>query len=206
MYSCISYQTITYTEEEYFVKIFDNLEDNKDQLFIKTNDWMITFCKAPTKKSYKGRETVCYDIYFYHYTNIGLRVFRMLPEGGISVYNAHFFTQYNERLNLNLVDPLEKVKHYFTNNGSSRSIKLPKKGRDYLIGIAKDGFILGEIQNDVWTVYKTFISKEMAFEYQDGIEKELKDSLQNDINEMLSSEEYDTEEYNHLALVMASLN
>ena len=48
MNSCISYQTVTFTEEEYFVKVFDNLEDNKDELFIKANDWMITIFKDAT--------------------------------------------------------------------------------------------------------------------------------------------------------------
>ncbi len=170
------------------------------------NDWVMSFCKAPISKSYKGIETVCYDAFCCYYTSIGLRVFNMTADGDILVFNSHFFTRYNERLNLNLVRPLEKVKHFFANNASLRTIKLPKKGRDYIIGIVKDGFILGEIQNDVWTVYKTFIPKEMAFEYQDEIEKELKESLQNQINELLESEEYNKEEYEQLAVDMAFLN
>ena len=46
--SCISYQTVAFTEQESFVKVFDDLEGNKDELFIKANDWMITSFKDAT--------------------------------------------------------------------------------------------------------------------------------------------------------------
>ena len=46
--SCTAYQTVSFTEDEAYVQVYDSLADNKDDLFIKANDWMITtFIKAP---------------------------------------------------------------------------------------------------------------------------------------------------------------
>jgi len=56
--SCTAYQTVSFTEDEAYVQVYDSLADNKDDLFIKANDWMITtFIKATSVIEYSDKES-----------------------------------------------------------------------------------------------------------------------------------------------------
>jgi len=40
--SCMSYQAVSFTEEEYYTEVFTDLPDSKTMLYTKSHDWMIT--------------------------------------------------------------------------------------------------------------------------------------------------------------------
>jgi hypothetical protein len=45
LYACASLQTLSINEP--FIKVYENLEDNQNQLFVKANEWMVkTFTKS----------------------------------------------------------------------------------------------------------------------------------------------------------------
>lgn len=170
------------------------------------NNWILLLSKAPSVRSYKGSSTIVIAFLCYYYTSIGIRVFKIIPTGGFSVFNSHFFTRYNERLNLGLVDPMDKVKHYFTHNGYSHSKAIKNDGKMYLVGTVKDGYILGEVQHEIWAVFKTFISNDMSTDDQNEIEKSLNDSLQDQLEQLLNEEQFDKEDFDYKADVKAALN
>jgi hypothetical protein len=153
------------------------------------NAWFIIMNKSYSENSYKGLETISITNLVYYYTNIGIRVFRIDPNVGISVYNAHMFSRYNERLNQNIVDPIEKVLTFFNNNPFTHSQVIKKDNRMFLMGKIRQGLILGEIMNNgYWMVYKTFISDDLKRDDQNQIEQELRNSLEEDISKFFNDE------------------
>lgn len=147
------------------------------------NTWFIIMNKSFSEPSYKGLETISITNLAYYYTNIGIRVFRIDPNVGISVFNAHLFSRYNERLNQNIVEPIEKVLTFFNNNPFTHSKVIRKDNRLYLLGKIRQGLILGEIMNNgYWMVWKTYISNDLKREDQNQIEQELLKSLKKEIS------------------------
>lgn len=211
-YKYINRKKIDHIAEEYN-KARKKRKISKQRMYIRIyeiqthskNNWILILSKAPSASSYKGVDTLTVAYICYYYAKIGIRVFKVIPTGGLSVFNSHFFTRYNERLNLGLVEPLEKVKHYFTHNSYSHSKAIPKDGRMYLVGTVRDGYILGEVQNSVWAVFKTFISKDMANEDQEELKKVLDESLLSQLEELLNTEEFDRNVYEYKADAMAAL-
>lgn len=96
------------------------------------NTWIFILSKAPSKRIYKGTDSVniCCLIYYYH--ELGIRVFKKIPQGDWSVYNAHVFTRYNERLELNIDSTLDKVISFFTENGYILVQIIKKEGASQL--------------------------------------------------------------------------
>lgn len=152
----------------------------------KKNPWLIFISKPPSHSHYKG--DVNYQAMTYYNTPKGLRVFKVNPEqtGGISCYNAHLFKRYAERLKLDLNTTLDKVKHFFINNGYGKGRIIAKEdGREYSIMVYRDGMTLGELQNDgFWFVHKTFISANEKRADQTEIESELIESLKAEIEQV----------------------
>jgi len=157
----------------------------------KKNTWIFILSKAPSIQSYKGLESVNACCLVYYYNSEGIRVFKVRPEGGLSVYNGHLFTRYNERMSLDLDKSIDIVKHFFINNGYSTSQILPKEGRDFFMSTCKDGLLLGELQEErSWMVNKTFINRDQLKPSQDELEVELIKSLQVQIETELNKPEF----------------
>lgn len=144
----------------------------------RKNNWIFLFSKARSESKYKGLVNVAYLMYYYN--SKGIRVFKKIPTGGLSVYNGHLFSRYNERLRLNIVNTIDLVKHFFKNNGYAPIKILPKDGKDLTVSVCHDGLMLGEKQGN-WIINKTFITKDLMYLEQDSIERDLIDSLKNDI-------------------------
>jgi len=171
------------------------------------NTWILILSKAPADEKYKGLESISICSLVYYYNEIGIRVFKIVPTGGLSVYNAHFFTRYNERMNLNLVKPLDKVKHYFENNGFSKGQTIEKEGRFFILSKCKAGYLLGEMQNgNRWHVYKTFIPNDFARTDQKETGDKLMDSLLNQISEDITKPNFDKDLYFYKADVYNGIN
>ena len=151
-----------------------------------------------------------------YFNDIGIRVFKPILSAenaaalrGLSVLNSHFFTRYNERLKLELVEPLDKVKHYFVNNPSSYGQQdFDINGRQFMIGAVKTGYTIGETQyygGIMWWVNKTFYAKDTANKGHKDTEKELIESLQKQIKGALNADEFDENKYYYLADILKGL-
>lgn len=137
----------------------------------KKNNWILLISKDPNYENYKGLKSIGVCAIVYYYTSVGLRVFKIIPSGGLAVFNAHLFSRYRERMNLNMPLPLDVVKKFFSRNSIVTGQFYEKDQREYCIALCTDGLLLGEFQLEhKWAVYKTFISKNM--ERIDQIEKE----------------------------------
>lgn len=155
------------------------------------NTWYIIMNKAFSDSSYKGLESISITNLVYYYTNIGIRIFRIDPQVGISVFNAHMFSRYNERLNQNIVDPIEKVLTFFNNNPFTHSQVIKKGNRLFLIGKIRQGLILGEIMhNGYWMVWKTYISDDLKRVDQNQIEQDLHKSLKKEVSMSFNDNSY----------------
>ena len=137
----------------------------------KRNNWIFILSKAPSDESYRGASSINICSLTYYFNTKGLRVFKIMPTGGLNVFNGHLFQRYNERMELNLIEPMEVVKQFFMNNGYFTSKIIKKDDRDFTITVCRDGLLLGEMQeNGTWLVNKTFITKDQKFLFQDEIE------------------------------------
>ncbi|MFW5803624.1 MAG: hypothetical protein ACOCWG_00165 [bacterium] len=155
------------------------------------NIWYIIMNKSYSENSYKGLESISITNLVYYYTNIGIRAFRIDPNVGISVFNAHLFSRYNERLNQKIVDPIDKVLTFFNNNPFTHSKVIKKDNRLYLMGKIRQGLILGELMNNgYWMVWKTYISDDLKKVDQNQIEQDLHKSLKKDISKSFNDISY----------------
>jgi hypothetical protein len=171
------------------------------------NIWLFILSKAPTEGKYKGMESINICSLVYYYNQTGLRVFKIIPTGGLSVFNGHLFKRYNSRMILNLTNPLDIVKHFFINNGYSTAKVLPKDGRELVIGVCRDGILLGELnEGRTWLVYKTFITREDLRRDQETIEEELIDHLRDEITEEINNVAFNREEYFYKTDIFKGIN
>jgi hypothetical protein len=100
----------------------------------------------------------------------------MIPcDGGkTSVYNAHFFNRYNERLNLGLKKQADIIVHFLKYNHDVYDVLLPEKNQINVIGYCRDGMLMGQLfENRKWLVWKTFINRDIAREQQLNLEDRL---------------------------------
>ena len=129
----------------------------------KKNTWIFIFCKEPGKGKYKGLDSINVCGLVYYHTKIGLRVFKIRPEVnqdlplmresyGLSVFNGHLFSRYDERLNLGLKLPLDKVRHFFFHNGYSMAGHVLQDGKEVIVSICRDGFLLGNMEHLGWSI------------------------------------------------------
>lgn len=172
----------------------------------KKNSWIFILSKAPSIENYKDLSSINVCSLVYYYSPIGIRVFKIMPSGGLSVYNGHLFTRYNERMNLGLSIPLEIVKRFFINNGYYTSKVLPRGDREFTLSVCKEGILLGEIQEERrWIVHKTFITREDVVTDQDNIEKDLLNSLQSEIEAELNSQKFNRDTYDFKADIIKGI-
>jgi hypothetical protein len=170
------------------------------------NDWILILSKAPAENKYKGLDSICYCFLVYYYTKVGIRVFKVDFQYGIAAFNAHFFSRYNERLNLGLINTIDKVKHYFSNNSYAISLVKDNNSAFNVVGKCKDGFRLGcYLENKPWVIYKTFISNSMTSEEQKEIGSELMNSLRQQIESELVKKDFDKDKYDYMADIFKAI-
>lgn len=151
-----------------FLKIYEYVSPSK-------NKWLFVINVISKKEHHIN----CTN---YHYTNIGFRACYYMSDGTsdkIAFFNGHFFARYAERKNLNIVDPLEKVKNFLLTN---RYVSFKKqKGDDLkIVGIINDGMVFGRKITPTIAIFNTFITPEMMSEEQAAIFKLIKvDEKQN---------------------------
>ncbi|MBM3454748.1 MAG: hypothetical protein FJX80_06325 [Bacteroidetes bacterium] len=124
------------------------------------NLWVTVMYKADEEE--KLTDSVGLFSYTWYQTPIGLRVFSF-AHGQVSIYNGHLFKRYNERLNLGIGSPLDKVHHFYSNNRVLAPSEFERDGVKTLVGICPLGYILGEQRQDLeCSIYKTFIARSTA--------------------------------------------
>lgn len=206
------YRLIVNRSIDRYAKNYDKIRRNscisKDAEFPKCfevrthakNDWILILSKAPAENKYKGLDSISYCFLVYYYTKVGIRVFKVDIQYGTAAFNAHFFSRYNERLNLGLINTLDKVKHYFCNNSYAIGQIKDNNSAFNVIGKCKDGFRLGcYLGNKPWIIYKTFISNSMTSEEQEEIGSELINSLRQQIESELVKKDFDKDKYYYMA-------
>lgn len=173
------------------------------------NNWLLIISKAPSESKYKSPNdgTICFLTYYY--TDNGMRVFKKMYDGkanqlggGWAIYTGHLFSRYNERLNLNIDKPLDRVKDFFIKNGHA-SIK---RNDDYsVMAKCKEGMLLGKQVNNQMIVFNTFLGpNEIKPDQQEVALNQIK-SLENDIEILLTNEEWDRTAFNMSADVLAAI-
>lgn len=162
------------------------------------------FSKPPADEVFKGNPCIC--ILSYQYTRLGLRVYKIIPGGGLSVFNPHVFKRYNERMQLNIEDQMDRVEHFFIHNGFFRSQVFKKEDGIYTVTRCRDGLLLGKIENEgYWLVHRTFISFNETRKDQDQLSQELVDSLQDQIEQLLNHEDFDRDKYEYMADIVKGI-
>jgi hypothetical protein len=99
----------------------------------------------------------------YHYTDIGLRAAMITSTKSIVFYTGHFFTRYAEREALNLPNPVDKMKKFFTMNPHT-NFKVERKleeGVFELFGTASTGVLLGKKVSHNLMIINTYLSNEL---------------------------------------------
>ena len=116
----------------------------------------------------------------YHYTSKGLRAVMVTEKKEFAFFTGHFFSRYDEREKLNIIQPLEKVKAFFKQNPylniNSRGTELENNVFEF-IGAVNSGTVLGIRGIDNVVFCNTYLSNEMLKGEQIDIHKELKGEL-----------------------------
>lgn len=134
----------------------------------QANTWMVVLQKPVDRTMYTGIEDVVGCAFTWYNGSLGLRAFR--PSATlIEVFNPHFFTRYNERMNLNLHDMTDVMKCFFLNSGYFQPEKVREGRSEYIMSVCRGGAALGEflnVQPRRWLVHKTFITHTQMRESQ----------------------------------------
>lgn len=170
------------------------------------NNWIYILSKAPSDNTYKGLNSIVGCLLCYYFDDIGVRAFKVNPSAGITAYNTGFFNQYSNRMNLNLINPADKVKHYFTHNSNTiQAFKENGDGFD-VVGLVKDGFILGNVkEGDYYILYNTFISRDLENVEQEEFGRNMMSLLLGMIEAELKKGDFDREKYEYMADIYKSL-
>ena len=89
-------------------------------------------------------------------------------------FNSHFFKRYNQRLNLELKEPSEVIKHFFKNNDKFKSVatEILEDGTRYITYLFNGGIGVGWEQDSTKTInFKTFIANNTLTEKQQILSK-----------------------------------
>jgi len=139
------------------------------------NPWVTVMFKP--EEEVRVTDTVGFFSYTWYQTLKGLRVFSV-AHGQVSIYNGHLFKRYNERLNLGIGSPLDKVHHFYSNNRVLAPSEFEREGVKTLVGICPLGYILGEQRVDLeCNLYKTFIARPTAGPRLDDLRQDLLNTL-----------------------------
>jgi hypothetical protein len=99
----------------------------------------------------------------YHYTDIGLRAAMVTSTGNIVLYTGHFFTRYSEREDLNILNPVDKMKDFFMLNPQI-NYKTERKLEDgvfEIFGTVTTGIVLGKKIAHNLMICNTYLSNEL---------------------------------------------
>lgn len=146
------------------------------------NHWWILASKSPSVPKYKGEDTVVQSLYTYYTGAKGLMVFKALRLEdltiSVSAYKGHVFTRYNERMGLDLKNPLDKVAHFFVNNEYEVYHSFEDNS---MVAAVTNGFLLGIQVGDTYYA-RTFISHKEAREGQMNIRDKMIKSLESQLH------------------------
>jgi hypothetical protein len=142
------------------------------------NTWFIFISKAAAVKKYKDLRSAEQTHVLYYYDANGIQAIDCSTGDTVEHYTAHFFKRYNERLELGIDTPLERLRTYFMNSGPSVYSIVEEGHRQSTIGVSSEGFLLGELWlNEKWHINKTFVSRNMAKVDQVKLETSLYEQL-----------------------------
>jgi hypothetical protein len=113
----------------------------------------------------------------YFYTEKGISVVQPLVSNALNYFNGHFFTQYDDRLKLQLRTPREWLIKFMdsTIGFASKNLFEVKPRVSECVAYACNGLCLGEYYHDVKIhFYRTFVSENLLFPDQLVIYNELK--------------------------------
>lgn len=147
------------------------------------NNWLIFIRKSPSVAKYRNTDDLAYCCASYYYDKQGLCVLRYFKEMDmIEAFWGHLLTRYKERMRLDISSTVELIKHFINHSGYIHHLIYPTIMGKRNIGICKEGFVFGEVQNEgTWLVNKTFISKDLAFNSQNQLEAQMIQILQQDV-------------------------
>ena len=139
------------------------------------NSWLIRLHWKENEKDFYIGTIV------YFYSNRGLVAFTFdIVKGILHYHTSHFFTRYNERLNLGLVKPIDILFHYLrgTVNISYGHLGEVKPGLSKIFGVSQEGIVLGYHHHALKMLrFNTFVTHDMLKGQQLGQEEYLKQIL-----------------------------
>ena len=156
------------------------------------NNWIIFLHKGPGEKKYTGTQSLCVLCVVYYYSDKGLMAYHLGGENLLlSGFTSHFFRRYNERLCLNLPNPVDIVKAFFR-KGVYCTIKIVERNnRPHIIAFGVDGIRFAEIVCDgSYVEWKTFVPRDFAYRKQIQLEHELTEDLMREMRESEKEETY----------------
>lgn len=172
----------------------------------KKNPWLIYLKKKQYDKKYRGLPGI-YGVTYY-YSKWGLRALEVNYDA-VNAYNGHLFSRYNERLGLSIVQPIDRIKRFFTIGHMRVSKNKPKDkfGRVLNVLPTSEGFALGEEQeNGLWVVYKTFISNKMMHHPQREILHEVLKYIKREASQEKNDPQSSKEEYEWLSNALENMD
>lgn len=171
------------------------------------NNWLIFVRKSPSAAKCKNTDDLAYCCATYYYDKQGLCVLRHFEETDmIEVFWGHFFTRYKERMHLNLPSTTQVIEWFFNQSGYIHYLIYPTALGKRNIGICKEGFLFGEIQNEeTWLVNKTFVSKDLAFDSQNQLEAQMIQLLQEEALRDFASRNFNEYDYQKKTDLILSL-
>jgi len=168
-------------------RLFDEYDRERKKLKIKKDDpyireysikthgknnWIIFMEKSPAIEKYKKGGYINFIAIIYYYSEQGLRVLHT-QENALVSFSSHFFKRYNERMKLNLSNPLDIVKAYFRTGTYGRNKMIENGTTTQIIGFRPQGLQFGLVKYDKsYIEWKTFVNNELAFRSQEKIKRE----------------------------------
>jgi len=169
------------------------------------NRWVFYFSKNPHIPKFHLPEHSVNMSFCYFNSPHGIQVFIVDTNGRTYVFNAHLFHRYKERMNLNITNSLDIVKHYLERNYSVIYKHLYQEdGTCKFYGMVLDGFVLGNYFKEYnWFENKTFISHATANYLSSKFERDFYDTVQSWIKILDHKKEIN--QLNELSLIIKAM-
>lgn len=147
------------------------------------NPWLVLIDKAHSKSICKNESDIAVVFIVYMNTATGLRFFKINTDVGYTVFNAHFFNRYCQRVHCNMAAVLDIVRRFFIQNSNViYRIHTDEKGKSVSLGVSTEGYLLGEMLDQYkWIINRTFIVREQSFTDQRDIEKEIFSTIKEEL-------------------------
>ncbi len=119
------------------------------------NKWIYFFQSA--------KDSVFVTFVNYHNTSIGIRAAMIGNEKQIVLYNGHLFSRFAERENLDIPNPLNKIKAFFKKNPTVVLDKVETGENRWgdRFGKVNTGVVLCQSVNPMLVICKTYLSNQM---------------------------------------------